>query len=80
MPTKASKSLRNRPQEAVEEHTSPQITDEHSYIEPDKSAEDCSCLCKTHQDSDEWEVDNEELLHVEINGIFQVRYQKKYYI
>ena len=79
MPTKGSKSLSTPPQESLKEHTTPQITDETSYIVPNKSAEDCSCVCKNHQNSDEWEVDNEELLHVEINGIFQVRYKKKYY-
>lgn len=70
MPTKASISLSTPPQESLKEHTTPQI-DENSYIVPNKSAEDCSCVCKNHQNSDEWEVDNEELLHVEINGIFQ---------
>ena len=32
---------------------------------------DTSCTCDSDSE-DEWETDTEELLHVEINGIFQV--------
>ena len=47
---------------------------ENSDIDHSKSSQtkekDCSC----HQETeDEWEIEKEELLHVEINGIFQVR-------
>jgi hypothetical protein len=48
-----------------------QPSDSQLSITPDSPTKDCSCVCENHQDSDEWEVDNEELLHVEINGIFQ---------
>ena len=51
---------------------------ENSDIDHSKSSQtkekDCSCLCRNHQETDdEWEIEKEELLHVEINGIFQVR-------
>ena len=77
MPTRASKSPSTASREALKECSS-QITDIHSNIIPNTSAEDCSCVCTNHQNSDEWEVDNEELLHVEINGIFQVGYIPNY--
>ena len=72
MPTKRSKSPSTPLREALQECTTSQITDVHSSLISNTSVEDCSCECKNHQNSDEWEVDNEELLHVEINGIFQV--------
>lgn len=71
MPTKRSKSPSTPLREALKECTTSQITDVHSSLISNTSVEDCSCECKNHQNSDEWEVDNEELLHVEINGIFQ---------
>ena len=42
-----------------------------------ESDKDCnrqstSCTCDSDQE-EEWETDTEELLHVEINGIFQVK-------
>ena len=70
MPTRAKKSQSSPTREALNECTSG-VIDTHSIIS-DTNAEDCSCVCKKHEDSEEWELENEELLHVEINGIFQV--------
>lgn len=36
-----------------------------------KTTED-SCKCNNQEDCGEWVIESEELLHVEINGIFQV--------
>ena len=71
MPTRANKSQRAPLKEAKK------VIDKESDIAHSSNQEsaekECSCLCKNHQSAeDEWEIEKEELLHVEINGIFQV--------
>ena len=45
-------------------------------------SDNCVCVCADNHEqlsddsSAEWEIDEEELLHVEINGIFQVTHSK----
>ena len=43
-----------------------------SNEQPASANKNTSCTCDSDSE-DEWETDTEELLHVEINGIFQVR-------
>jgi len=63
MPTRARKSQSSPSQKGIKERV--------SSNKSDLSKKNCSCECENHPDPDEWEIDNEELLHVEINGIFQ---------
>lgn len=70
MPTKANKSQSSPLKEATKACTSKNSVIQS--VRPESVEEDCSCSCENHRDSEEeWVVDKEELLHVEINGIFQ---------
>lgn len=73
MPTRANKSQSAPLKEAKKVRGVTKHSDIYHSTKPEAAGkEDCSCLCKNHQDAeDEWEVEKEELLHVEINGIFQ---------
>ena len=54
-----------------EEAISP--SEEVAECESDKDSNIPTTSCTCDSDQEEWETDTEELLHVEINGIFQVR-------
>ena len=69
MPIQANEKAHSPSQKGVAEFESETNPEKQSA-----SSEDCCCKCDSQQE-DEWETDTEELLHVEINGIFQVRTQ-----
>ena len=73
MPTRA-KSQKPPAQEGAAEAKSNSSNENNS--KPDttphcKTTEE-SCKCNIKENCSEWVIDSEELLHVEINGIFQV--------
>ena len=67
MPIRANEKAHSPSQKGVAEFE----CDPNPVKQP-ASSEDCCCTFDSDQE-DEWETDTEELLHVEINGIFQVR-------
>ena len=73
MPTRA-KSQKPSAQEGAAEAKSNSSNENNSNsdtIPHCKTSED-SCKCNNQENCSEWVIDSEELLHVEINGIFQV--------
>ena len=66
MPIRANEKAHSPSQKGVAEFE----CDPNPVKQP-ASSEDCCCTFDSDQE-DEWETDTEELLHVEINGIFQV--------
>ena len=73
MPTRA-KSQKPSAQEGAAEAKSNSSNENNSNsdtIPHCKTTED-SCKCNNQENCSEWVIDSEELLHVEINGIFQV--------
>ena len=73
MPTRAKSQKSSAQEEAAEakSNSSNENNSNSDTIPHCKSKED-SCKCKNQENCSEWVIDSEELLHVEINGIFQV--------
>ena len=75
MPTRANKSPSISVREAIESSGGNKNSDSCGKpdSEPANEKNSSACICDNDEYSDdEWEIDKEELLHVEINGIFQV--------
>ena len=74
MPTRAKKS-QSVPARDAESSDRNINSDKCGQPDSESAGQDTfpACLCDSQEHSDDnWEVDKEELLHVEINGIFQV--------
>lgn len=71
MPTRAKKSQSAPSRKGLIECASSSKSDSSPCKATTLPQKDCSCECDNHPDPNEWEIDSEELLHVEINGIFQ---------
>ena len=75
MPTRANKSQSLPARDAKESSGGNKNSDKCGRPDSESADQDTfpACLCDSQEHSDDnWEVDKEELLHVEINGIFQV--------
>jgi hypothetical protein len=74
MPTRANKSQSIAARDAKESSGGNKNSDKCGKPDSESADQDTSpaCLCDSHEHPDDkWEIDKEELLHVEINGIFQ---------
>ena len=73
MPTRAKSQKPSAQEEAAEakSNSSNENNSNSDTIPHCKTSED-SCKCNNQENCSEWVIDSEELLHVEINGIFQV--------